>query len=196
MLLALEQTDYCDFEVQFEVTHNAIHYLVGGHQTYALSSLSYASYDPIFFVHHSFVDKIWAVWQELQKRRNLPYNRANCAVNFVTQPLLPFSSPTLNKDKFTLEHSTPLDVFDYSSLNYAYDNLDLGGHTLEEIEHDIDEHQSKPRIFAGFLLHGIGVSAEVRTSICVTRTRCARAGAFFVLGSDVEMPWSFDRLYK
>ncbi|XP_025089796.1 hemocyanin G-type, units Oda to Odg-like [Pomacea canaliculata] len=196
VLLALEQRDYCDFEVQFEVTHNAIHYLVGGHQTYALSSLSYASYDPIFFVHHSFVDKIWAVWQELQKRRNLPYNRANCAVNFVTKPMLPFSSPSLNKDKFTLEHSTPLDVFDYSSLNYAYDNLDLGGHTLEEIEHDINEHQSKPRIFAGFLLHGIGVSAEVRCSICVTRTRCARAGAFFVLGSDVEMPWSFDRLYK
>ena len=85
ILLVLEQTDFCDFEVQFEVVHNAIHYLVGGPQKYSMSSLEYTSYDPIFFVHHSFVDKVWAVWQELQKRRGLSYDRADCAVNFMNQ---------------------------------------------------------------------------------------------------------------
>lgn len=56
VLLMLEQEDYCDFEVQFEVLHNSIHYLVGGHQKYAMSSLVYSSFDPLFYIHHSIVN--------------------------------------------------------------------------------------------------------------------------------------------
>ena len=73
MLLAFEQTDYCDFEVQFEVVHNAIHFLVGGFAPYSMATLHYSAFDPIFYLHHSSVDRQWAIWQKLQMLRGLPY---------------------------------------------------------------------------------------------------------------------------
>jgi hypothetical protein len=69
VLNALEYPNYCQFEAQFEVAHNTIHYLVGGRHTYSLSHLEYTSYDPIFFLHHSNVDRIYAVYDALQKDR-------------------------------------------------------------------------------------------------------------------------------
>lgn len=30
--------------------------------------------DPVFFLHHCFVDKIWADWQELQAKDNMSPN--------------------------------------------------------------------------------------------------------------------------
>jgi hypothetical protein len=89
--------------VQYEVVHNAIHYLVGGRQKFALSSLEYSAYDPLFYVHHTMVDKIWVVWQELQKRRHKPYDRADCAVNYMQEKLHPFdwSGKTLDKGSQT-----------------------------------------------------------------------------------------------
>ena len=73
MLLAFEQTDYCDFEVQLEVVHNAIHFLVGGYAPYSMTTLHYSAFDPIFYLHHSSVDRFWAIWQKLQMLRGLPY---------------------------------------------------------------------------------------------------------------------------
>nr|AYD59981.1 hemocyanin type 2 [Haliotis discus hannai] len=194
-LLVLEQTDYCDFEVQFEVLHNVIHYLVGGRQTYALSSLHYASYDPLFFIHHSFVDKIWVVWQALQKRRKLPYKRADCAVNLMTKPMRPFDSE-MNHNIFTKTHAVPNTLYDYEKLYYSYDNLELGGRNLDQLQAEIDRRRSHARVFAGFLLHGIGTSADVRFWICRNENDCHRAGIIFILGGAKEMPWSFDRNFK
>ncbi|XP_076453372.1 hemocyanin 2-like [Babylonia areolata] len=196
VLLTLEQTDYCDFEVQFEVTHNAIHYLVGGRQKYSLSSLDYSSYDPIFFVHHSFMDKVWAVWQELQKRRGLSYERAECAVNYMNEVMHPFDWEDLNPDVRTREHAMPQTVFDYEDLGYHYDNFELGGLSLDELEEVIHDRKSHHRVFAGLHLHGIGTSADVVFSVCKSKSSCERAGGIFILGSSLEMPWSFDRLFK
>ena len=81
MLLAFEQTDYCDFEVQMEVVHNAIHFLVGGFAPYSMTTLHYSAFDPIFFLHHSSVDRLWAIWQQLQMLRGLPYK---VGVSFLT----------------------------------------------------------------------------------------------------------------
>nr|KAG5691405.1 hypothetical protein BaRGS_016321 [Batillaria attramentaria] len=66
-LETLEETNYCDFE--FEMLHNAIHFLVGGAKTYSMSTLEYSAFDPFFMVHHSSIDRIWRIWQELQKIR-------------------------------------------------------------------------------------------------------------------------------
>nr|AYO86691.1 hemocyanin 1 [Lymnaea stagnalis] len=194
VLSALEQTDYCDFEVQFEVMHNAIHYLVGGLQTYSLSSLEYSAYDPIFFIHHSFVDKIWVVWQELQQRRHLPSNTANCALNYLAEPMKPFNLD-LNINAFTKKHAVPRDVFNHEELGYHYDNLNIGGYNLDQLEQLIAQHQSRPRVFAGFLLKGIKTSGSVVLNVC-KGSQCTYAGRFNLLGGPSEMPWAFDRLYK
>nr|ANE23704.1 hemocyanin type 1 [Haliotis rubra] len=194
-LLALEQTDYCDFEVQFEVMHNTIHYLVGGRQTYAFSSLEYSSYDPIFFIHHSFVDKIWAVWQELQSRRHLQYKAADCAVGLMSKAMRPFNKD-FNHNSFTKKHAVPNTVFDYEDLGYNYDNLELSGLNLNEIEALISKRKSHARVFAGFLLFGLGTSADIHLDICKTSENCHHAGVIFILGGSAEMHWAYNRLYK
>ncbi|CAG5132262.1 unnamed protein product, partial [Candidula unifasciata] len=191
----LEQTDYCDFEVQFEVVHNAIHYLIGGHQTYSLSSLEYSAYDPIFFIHHSFTDKIWAVWQELQKRRHLPYNRADCALNYINEPLKPFNLEALNDNQFTREHAVPNTLFNNEDLGYVYDDFSIGNYTLDQLEELLHDRQLQPRIWAGFLLKGIKTSGSVDLKVCKF-SECTEAGYFNLLGGPLEMPWSFDRLFK
>ena len=195
VLLALEQTDYCDFEVQLEVVHNWIHTLVGGKHEYSLSSLHWTSYDPLFFIHHSFVDKLFAVWQELQKRRNLPHDRADCAVHSMNTPMHPFNMD-ININAFTKAHALPSACFKYENLGYSYDNLDVGGMNLDELEHAIEEQKHKTRVFAGFLLHGIGTSAEVHFEICKSEHDCHEGGMLFILGGSKEMPWAYDRLFK
>ena len=56
-------------QVQSEIAHNAIHLWVGGDVTHSLGHLDFASYDPVFFLHHANVDRIFAIWQQLQKYR-------------------------------------------------------------------------------------------------------------------------------
>ena len=42
-------------------THNAAHRFIGGHMGGA-----YSPNDPIFWLHHANVDRIWAQWQKFQ----------------------------------------------------------------------------------------------------------------------------------
>lgn len=56
-------------QVQFEIAHNLVHGLVGGKAQYGLSSLSYSAFDPIFYLHHSNIDRIWAIWTAVQQHR-------------------------------------------------------------------------------------------------------------------------------
>ena len=56
-------------QIQFEIAHNAIHSWLGGSEKYSMGHLHYASYDPVFILHHSNTDRIFALWQKLQKYR-------------------------------------------------------------------------------------------------------------------------------
>ena len=56
-------------------------------------------------------------------------------------------------------------------------------------------------MFAGFLLHNIGSSADIEINVCVAIGDGGRncdhpAGVFSLLGGHTEMPFTFDRLYK
>ncbi|GAB1598687.1 Hemocyanin A-type, units Ode to Odg,Hemocyanin, beta-C chain unit D,Hemocyanin type 2 unit a,Hemocyanin [Argonauta hians] len=193
--LALEQTDFCDFEIQFEIGHNAIHSWIGGSSPYGMSTLHYTSYDPLFYLHHSNTDRIWSIWQALQKFRGLPYNTANCVINKLAKPLKPFSSDS-NPNSVTKAHSTGTKSFDYHQLGYDYDNLNFHGMTIPELEHHLEEIQEEDRVFAGFLLRTIGQSADVVFDICTKEGECAFGGTFCILGGEHEMFWAFDRLFK
>ncbi|CCN80688.1 Putative Tyrosinase (melanin production) [Vibrio nigripulchritudo SFn27] len=60
--------------------HGAIHVFVGGQNSNSplpansgdMSRVISASYDPIFWLHHCMVDKIWADWQTLHPHTNIP----------------------------------------------------------------------------------------------------------------------------
>lgn len=51
--------DFLDFQRQLENVHGAIHVWVRG----TMGSVPWAAYDPIFWTHHSMVDRLWRIWQ-------------------------------------------------------------------------------------------------------------------------------------
>jgi tyrosinase len=52
--------DFNDFSQQLEVQlHNRVHGWVGG----TMGRVATAAYDPIFWAHHTMVDRIWSLWQ-------------------------------------------------------------------------------------------------------------------------------------
>jgi len=57
----LNLPDFQDFSTQLEQQlHNAVHGWVGG----AMGSVPIAAFDPIFYAHHTMVDRIWRLWQQ------------------------------------------------------------------------------------------------------------------------------------
>ncbi|CAG5132270.1 unnamed protein product, partial [Candidula unifasciata] len=198
-LLALEQDNFCDFEVQFEIAHNFIHALVGGSQHYSMASLKYTAFDPLFYLHHSNTDRIWAIWQALQRYRGKPYNSANCAIGGLRKPLTPFSlTSDVNPDPVTRENSLPFKVFDYrGKFHYHYDNLEFNGLSIPQLARVLEQKKTRDRVFVGFLLHGVHQSALVKFYICMSEENCNNlAGEFYLLGDPNEMDWTYDRLYK
>ena len=58
-VLALQ--DFADFTQQLEVQlHNQVHVWVGG----SMGEIPVAAYDPVFWAHHTMVDRLWALWQQ------------------------------------------------------------------------------------------------------------------------------------
>ena len=198
VLLALEQDDFCSFEVHYEIAHNLIHALVGGSGEHSMASLRYTAFDPIFYLHHSNVDRIWAIWQALQKYRGKAYNSANCALTEMRKPMQPFGlDSSINPDASTRDHAVPLDSFNYkSAFDYEYDNLEFNGLSIPQLERELERRKSKDRLFAGFLLHGIKESALVKFYVCKDNNCDNYVGQYYILGSENEMPWRYDRLYK
>ena len=87
-----------------------MHYLVGGRHLYSMSTLEYTSYDPIFFLHHANVDRIFAIWQELQKKRGKSYDHSDCNVELFNKPLEPFFRD-VNTVELTKTFNKPKDLF-------------------------------------------------------------------------------------
>lgn len=194
-LETLEETNYCDFEVQFEILHNAIHYLVGGPSPNSMSTLECSAFDPFFMIHHSSIDRIWIMWQELQKMRGKPYKNAKCAQKELNEPLEPFSYSSINPNVMTRFNSRPVDVVDIEKFKYSYDKLDLNGNSIIQLKAIIEGLRSRDRIYAGFVLAGVGASASVKVKL-ESNGRLTPVGTFYILGGEDEMPWAYERLYK
>ena len=93
-------TNYIDFNFAIEQPHNSLHGWVSGD----MGSISTASYDPIFWAHHSNVDRHWASWQEAGGPD------PTAGVNAL--PLSGFPGRTVG------------DVNDFRALGYEYDSYD------------------------------------------------------------------------
>jgi tyrosinase len=53
-------SSFQDFSTQLEQQlHNAVHGWVGG----AMGQIPIAAFDPIFWAHHTMVDRLWSLWQ-------------------------------------------------------------------------------------------------------------------------------------
>jgi tyrosinase len=56
---ALAQTDFTNFWHSLEAIHDSVHVWVGG----SMSAIPTAPADPIFWMHHANIDRLWSVWQ-------------------------------------------------------------------------------------------------------------------------------------
>lgn len=94
--------------------HNLVHTEVGGSGG-LMSYPDFAALDPIFYLHHANIDRLWAGWNQ-----KYPNPKVDAWVK----------GPTASGDrKFVMPmtdkpwHYTPGDVDSLSQLDYAYDNL-------------------------------------------------------------------------
>lgn len=57
---ALSQTDFTNFTSLLQGVHNGVHVWVGG----SMGSVPTAPADPIFWMHHANIDRLWRQWQQ------------------------------------------------------------------------------------------------------------------------------------
>jgi tyrosinase len=95
----MSSTSYEQFEQRCWRLHDNIHLWVGG----SMSDQSWAGYDPLFWAHHSMVDRLWRLWQSTH-----PSAVPNPAV--LSTSLTFASAPSLKVS----------DVLDVKQLGYDY----------------------------------------------------------------------------
>ena len=60
--------DFLDFTAQVEDLHNRVHVWVGGH----MGLIPFAAFDPIFWAHHTMIDRLWRLWQLRHGNSTIP----------------------------------------------------------------------------------------------------------------------------
>jgi tyrosinase len=56
---ALQAPTFRSFSQALEAIHDNVHVWVGG----IMQDIQWAAYDPLFFAHHTMVDRAWRIWQ-------------------------------------------------------------------------------------------------------------------------------------
>jgi hypothetical protein len=89
--------------------HNRVHVWVSGSMIPMTSPN-----DPVFFLHHCFIDKLWADWQSLHQNEPwyLPQDGSAAPGHNLNDPLRPWND------------NTPAGVIDHRRLGYRYDTDD------------------------------------------------------------------------
>jgi tyrosinase len=62
--------DWLDFCLALEDVHDGVHGWVGGD----MGQVSLAAYDPVFWAHHTMIDRIWWLWQIKHGNGDIPAN--------------------------------------------------------------------------------------------------------------------------
>lgn len=121
------------------VFHDHVHVLVGGDSA-DMARPAIAVNDPIFLLHHSMIDRLWARWQDAgvaagialgdQYRPTMSEAAGIQIGQRIDEPMWPWSDQ-VEMDRWGLptEQITPRSVLDIRSerLNYVYDDQQPGG---------------------------------------------------------------------
>lgn len=99
---ALGQASFASFQAQLNGVHGSVHVRVGGD----MSSVPTAGYDPIFFLHHANIDRLWAQWQATHP--------GPMAADEAGLELAPFNRP------FSTQWQTGADVASTEAMGYRY----------------------------------------------------------------------------
>ena len=72
----LARDDFLDFSAALRQLHNSVHVAIGG----SMALVANAAFDPIFWAHHSYVDRAWRLWQLNHASSGLPQSVLNTAL--------------------------------------------------------------------------------------------------------------------
>lgn len=105
-----------------EEIHNQIHALVGGdgHMTFT----AFSAFDPIFFIHHAQIDRLWAMWSAINpssyviplKNDQGTFAQPAGTLEDLNTPLLPFRSQGSG-------FHTSVTVRDTKNFGYSYPEI-------------------------------------------------------------------------
>ncbi|MCI5166972.1 MAG: tyrosinase family protein [Candidatus Electrothrix sp. GM3_4] len=102
--------------------HNIVHVQVGGRSSIIwglMSDPGIAALDPIFYLHHSNIDRMWAAWNTVGNSNPTHANWLNGPTAIGARK---FIMPMANGSSWTY---TPADVNSLELLDYDYDDLQL-----------------------------------------------------------------------
>jgi tyrosinase len=102
----LALTSYVDFSRQLQNIHDAVHGWVGGQ----MGVIATAAFDPLFWAHHTMIDRLWYQWQ-------LQHGVSNIPPHYTEKVLAPFG--------LTVEQ-----VLDVRALGYEYASSSASGTPL------------------------------------------------------------------
>ena len=92
----MDKSDFPNFDFGLANLHNQVHEWIGG----AMGNPNRSPADPLFFLHHAFIDKVWVDWQATHPDKPVPAE------------YLDFTLPPWN--------CTVRDVLDIAGLDYDY----------------------------------------------------------------------------
>jgi tyrosinase len=113
--------------------HNLVHVWVGGNTGTMLFSTS--PNDPVFFVHHCNVDRIWAEWQGQNPGFGYVPTTPLPGIpgHGLNEPMI-FNDPALSSTPpWSAPPATPASVLDHRALGYVYDTQDPCLPLIEEV---------------------------------------------------------------
>lgn len=89
--------------------HNSVHIWVGGNMAGAGSPN-----DPVFFLHHAMIDRLWAKWQKLHPTERYKPRSGGPKGHNLEDPMWPWRAEQ--------PPVTPRSVLDHHALGYRYDD--------------------------------------------------------------------------
>ena len=135
--MALGTINFTLFQKDIENPHDMVH----DFSHCEMKDLRTASYDPLFWLHHANVDRLFSFWQKVNQLREKDIQHE--IFDDMNKPLDPFHRPEHNKVKMTLENSRAKDTFDYErTFCYNYDTLTFDNMTPEEFLKKENEHKN------------------------------------------------------
>ena len=178
---ALMEESFEKFSTTIGGPHNTLHVTMGCD----MMVIETAAYDPVFYLHHAYVDYVFAYWQELQRLRghnDVPTVRGH------TDTLAPFNDRRHNSKPITLRNNRGRDTFKFTEKYcYEYQDLKFDGKTPEEFLRDdgtqvISTSTPRTRIFIGVVTPKMMPSGFTTFDLCLAG-RCVDAGKVASFGS-------------
>ena len=165
--VALMEETFEDFSEELIIPHNQLHFGMGCD----MRVIDTSAYDPVFYLHHTYIDYVFAFWQELQHLRG--HNKVP-AIQELEDSFPPFNNRRYNNKSLTLQNNRGRDTFEYTARYcYKYQDLKFDGLTPAQF---LRLHATVPtHIFIGIVVPKIMPTGYITFDLCLAG-RCVQAG--------------------